>query len=490
MIAIPREQYLRESTMPPVQEFRLDAGEFRITNGSRFVLRGAIAPSAGEIARQRIRQYWKCEGDVQIVSEPASLGAEEYFVEVSPEKIEIHADTAAALRYAFSTLRQLAESERGVMRAGWSQISCLKLHDFPALAFRGIHLCWFPESSETDLEKWIRMAAYCKFNYVVLESWGVFPFRSHPEFGWEEKRVPLETFRRLVALGKELGIRLIPQFNLFGHAAMSRCGTGKHAVLDLHPEFASLFEPDGWTWCLANPETRRVLTELALELYEAFDHPEFFHVGCDEAYNAGSCSLCARYDYSELFADHLRFFHDLFRERGCRIMMWHDMLLDRADPRWNGFICFGNRSLSELYKTLPKDIVICDWQYSPVFYPDGSPREDWITSEFFQNAGFDTLSCPWLSAELILSIGRHAAKKHQFGVLQTVWHKDRDGALDFYGAGSAAAWNPEAGSRPVVTVRQECFNRYVRDIAHDMNLMKYTDFGRHQYQVIPESHQN
>ena len=235
---------------------------------------------------------------------------------------------------------------------------------------------------------------------------------------------------------------------------------------------------------------RRAETELALELYEAFDHPEFFHVGCDEAYNAGSCSLCARYDYSELFADHLRFFHDLFRERGCRIMMWHDMLLDRADPRWNGFICFGNRSLSELYKTLPKDIVICDWQYSPVFYPDGSPREDWITSEFFQNAGFDTLSCPWLSAELILSIGRHAAKKHQFGVLQTVWHKDRDGALDFYGAGSAAAWNPEAGSRPVVTVRQECFNRYVRDIAHDMNLMQYTDFGRHQYQVIPESHQN
>ncbi len=488
MIGISREQYLTESTMPSVRELSLRKGMFRIVDGARFVLRGALdAASSGETARKRIRQFWNCEGNLTILPEAASLGAEEYFVDVSPERIEIRADTAAALRYAFSTLRQLSESERGVLKSSRFQISCLNAHDFPALKFRGIHLCWFPESSETDLEKWIRMAAYCKFNYAVLEPWGVFPYQSHPEFGWETKKVPLETFRRLVTLGKELGIRLIPQLNLFGHAAMSRCGTGKHAVLNRHPEFAPLFEPDGWTWCLANPETGKVLTDLCLEIHEAFDSPEFFHIGCDEAYNAGTCSLCAQSDYPRLFADHIRCFHDLFRNRGTRILMWHDMLLDRADSRWNGFICCGTKLLSNLYATLPKDIVICDWQYDWAHGPNAPDRDNWITSEFFQNAGFDTLTCPWKEHEQILSVGRHAAKHGQFGLLQTVWHKDHDNTFQFFAPGSTAAWNPE--SSVTATCIQECFNRYLRDVTHDMNLTEYADFGHHTHQVNPVSHQ-
>ena len=471
MIGIPREQYLAESTIPTVRELSLRDGMFRIADGSRFVLRGALDSSAAEIAAESIRRYWNCEGAVALHAEPASLGAEEYFADITPERIEVRADTPAALRHAFSTLRQLSESERGVLKSLSFQISSLKVHDFPALPFRGIHLCWFPESSETDLEKWLRMAAYCKFNYAVLEPWGVFPYRSHPEFGWEEKKVPLETFRRLVNLGRELGIRLIPQVNLFGHAAMARSGTGKHAVLNRHPEFAPLFEPDGWTWCLANPETRKVLTDLCLEIHEAFGSPEFFHIGCDEAYNAGTC------------------FHDLLGSRGARIMMWHDMLLDRQDPRWDGFICCGGKTLSNLYQTLPKDIVICDWQYRWARDPEGPERDNWLTSEFFQNAGFDTLTCPWNQHEQILSVGRHAAEHGQFGMLQTVWNEDHDKTFLFFCPGSSAAWNPEGGSGKKNTALLECFNRYLRDVTRDMKLTSYTDFGHHQYQVAPQTHQ-
>ena len=490
MIGIPREQYLTESTLPAVQELSLQNGIFRIADGSRFVLRGALEESSAvALASERIRQYWNCEGSISFLAESASLGAEEYFADITPERIELRADTPAALRHAFSTLRQLSESERGVLKSLSFQIPSLKVHDFPALPFRGIHLCWFPESSETDLEKWIRMAAYCKFNYAVLEPWGVFPYRSHPEYGWEEKKVPQETFRRLVNLGRELGIRLIPQVNLFGHAAMARSGTGKHAVLNRHPEFAPLFEPDGWTWCLANPATRKVLTDLCLEIHEAFDSPEFFHIGCDEAYNAGTCSLCALTDYPELFAGHLRYFHDLLGSCGARIMMWHDMLLDRQDSRWDGFICCGGKTLSNLYQTLPKDIVICDWQYRWARDPEGPERDNWITSEFFQNAGFDTLTCPWNLHEQILSVGRHAAGHGQFGMLQTVWNEDHDKTFLFFGPGSSAAWNPEGGSGKKATVLLECFNRYLRDVARDMKLTSYIDFGHHQYQVAPQTHQ-
>lgn len=489
MIAIPREQFLMELTIPLVQELHLQDGMFRIADGAAFVLKGALDASAAETATSLIRRFWNCEGAVTVAEVPASLKEEEYCLEVTPDRIEVRADTPAALRYAFSTLRQLAESERGVLKSSYFQVSCLKVHDFPALGFRGIHFCWFPETTAVDMEKQIRMAAYCKFNYAVVEPWGVFPFRSRPEFGWEDKKVPLETFRRLVRLGRELGIRLIPQINIFGHAAASRSGTGKHAMLNRHPEFAPLFEADGWSWCLSNPEARKFLTDICLEIYEVFERPEFFHVGCDEAYNAGTCSLCAQTDYPKLFTEHLLYFRDLFRSRGARIMMWHDMLLDRADHRWDGFICCGTGVLSELYKTLPKDIVICDWQYRFALNEDGSNREDWVTSEFFHDAGFDTLTCPFDVDQQILSVGRHAAKYGQFGLLQTTWHLVHRKDYSYYDHGGCAGWNPEKGSARFMAVRREGYNRYLREVTQDMGLWDYTDLGHHHYQVIPYSYQ-
>ena len=63
MIGIPREQYLTESTLPTVRELSLQNGIFRIADGSRFVLRGALEESsAAALASERIRQYWNCEG--------------------------------------------------------------------------------------------------------------------------------------------------------------------------------------------------------------------------------------------------------------------------------------------------------------------------------------------------------------------------------------------------------------------------------------------
>ena len=58
------------------------------------------------------------------------------------------------------------------------------------------------------------------------------------------------------------------------------------SVLNKHPEYAPLFEPDGWSWCLSNPAARRYIEDIVTELCDIFDEPEFFHIGCDEAYDA------------------------------------------------------------------------------------------------------------------------------------------------------------------------------------------------------------
>ena len=99
-------------------------------------------------------------------------------------------------------------------------------------------------------------------------------------------------------LGKDLGITLIPQINVYGHASSARSCTLKHAILDLQPQYEPLFEPGGWNWCLTNPETQRVLRELIEEMLGDFDHPPYFHLGCDEA-QPPSCPDCRKLPYSK-----------------------------------------------------------------------------------------------------------------------------------------------------------------------------------------------
>ena len=63
----------------------------------------------------------------------------------------------------------------------------------------------------------------------------------------------------LIDEGKAMGMEFIPMFNHLGHASQSRSISGKHTVLDQNPKLETLFEPDGWTWCLSNPDTLKLL---------------------------------------------------------------------------------------------------------------------------------------------------------------------------------------------------------------------------------------
>ena len=108
-------------------------------------------------------------------------------------------------------------------------------------------------------------------------------------------------------------------------------------VLDVAPEYEPLFEPGGWNWCLTNPEAQRVLRELIVEMHEDFGNPPYFHLGCDEA-QPPSCPECRKRPYGELICEHISRLADFVKSRGACAMIWHDMLLDSGDPRWQGFV--------------------------------------------------------------------------------------------------------------------------------------------------------
>ena len=88
---------------------------------------------------------------------------------------------------------------------------------------------------------------------------------------YEKLRADEQDTMTLIELANDFGMEVVPMTNHLGHASQARGGMGKHAVLDQNPRLATLFEPDGWTWCLSNPRVHTLLRRFREELIEAWE---------------------------------------------------------------------------------------------------------------------------------------------------------------------------------------------------------------------------
>jgi hypothetical protein len=331
------------------------------------------------------------------------------------------------------------------------------------------------------MERAIRLAALMKFNYAIIEPWGMYASAKHPWWHWPNPTMTKETVRKLAAIGADLGITLIPQINAYGHATSSRGCTIKHAMLDLQPEYEPLFEPGGWNWCVSNPETQRVLRDLIAEMHDDFGRPPFFHLGCDEA-QPPSCPECRKTPYAELVCKHITGLADFVKSRGARAMIWHDMLLERGDPRWKGYVHHGTKTTATLADTLPKDVIICDWQYS--YGNMKEARKDWPTMAYFKEKGFPVAGCPWMNFNAMKPMADYVSKIGGFGFIETTWHHLRGSDwVQMYKFASAAAWGTSVPPRP--PMYDTPFGNALRLVGHDMKLTDYLDTGHLNNQVPP-----
>ena len=462
----------------------------RLDKGVKFTI---ICPDKSAVGWMR-KHIAKWFGFTPMVSasldNPISVtNTEGYVLSAVPENITVEASTLQGVRYALYTLRQIAEPiSVGRVLQGW-RMPQLKIKDEPAMKFRGVHFCCFPETTAAFLERQIRVAAYYKFNYAVIESWGMFRSARYPFLSLKQSWMTPEETKRLAILGKELGIMLIPQFNVFGHATGATFSSGKHITMDYYPEYAPLFEPrGGWNWCLSNPETLKVQTEYLAEMHEAFGNPPFVHIGCDEA-NPPSCASCRSADsYGRMFVNHVISIASAMRSRGARIMMWHDMLLDENDDRWNGFYANGTKEIADMMQSsFPKDAVVCDWYYGQV--PES---KDYPTLRHFKNLGFDVLTCPWKVENVkgsIASQGRFVRDNGMFGMLQTIWNQFK---AVWFGVimeeASCAAWGtkfstPYTSVKPGKPLEPRPFADHWRQCGWDMGTPEYSETGYFERQM-------
>jgi hypothetical protein len=180
---------------------------------------------------------------------------------------------------------------------------------------------------------------------------------------------------------------------------------------------------------------------------DAFASP-LIPVGLDEVLAIGRCERCRGREAGEIFLEHVRFLHGVVTARGRRMLMWHDMVLDRVE--FAGSVANGPAAwAARVLDALPRDIVICDWQY--ISTAD--------TTRHFVAKGFGTMACDstygpirrdfpfdfsaaWHTSRLYAAAARSGA----LGAIQTNWGDADSHPFDskwLFSANSLSlAWEP------------------------------------------------
>ncbi len=331
----------------------------------------------------------------------AALKPEGYRLTVTPRRVEVvGADTRGAF-YGAQTLRQMLTEDATGPIFGFGGCA---VTDWPDNAWRGWHLS---SPSQADLplyRKFIDFMALLKYNTLCLEVDSRLQYESHPKIGREGSPTKDE-LKELVQYARERHFEVFPQLATFAHFGY---------VLNV-PEYSHLAENQEsasgqrrlFNYCPSNPETYEVVFALMDELIEVFE-PKYFHIGHDEATfdEIGTCPRCQGKAPADLFVGDIAKLHDYLADKGITTLMWGDMFLTTH----NGM----KYDTAAATDRLPKDIIICDWHYSPAHDFDA-------TLDYWQEHGFRTLGSPWYEP---LNVWNWAAKVHEhhvLGYLGTTW---------------------------------------------------------------------
>lgn len=118
---------------------------------------------------------------------------------------------------------------------------------------------------------------------LIFGKVGSLEFEVLPELYWKDHYYTKLEIKPLIDLVRGLGMQVIPMFNHLGHASGSRECFGRHVILNQNPKLALLFEPDGWSWCLSNPKTLKLLEKIREELMDLCGEGDYLLIGGDDS---------------------------------------------------------------------------------------------------------------------------------------------------------------------------------------------------------------
>ena len=238
------------------------------------------------------------------------------------------------------------------------------------------------------------------FNLLILRVDWNYAYETHPELR-DEHPLTKEDVKRIVAVCRNRGIRLVPQINLLGHQSWTK---QTHALLREYPEFdetpsvktenyTDWPNPEGLyckSYCPLHPDVHKVVFDVVDELCDVFE-TDAFHAGMDEVFYIGmpECPRCNGRDKAELFAGEVTLIRNHLAAKGRQLMIWGDRLLDGRTTglgEWEASYNYTWRAID----LIPKDVFICDWHYE---------RAD-LTGVYFATKGLPVASCGYRNPSL------------------------------------------------------------------------------------------
>ena len=287
-----------------------------------------VDPSLGERTMKAVDDFRlllsEATGDESLLSEGKSgasvvflkdstLGKEEYNLDVTPRKVVVTSSDLNGTVYAIETIKQLLPVEiyknSPAENVSWT-IPCVKIHDKPRFAYRGLHMDPSRHFFEVDeVKRYIDIIVLHKMNtlhwhltddqgwrieikkYPKLTEIGAYRDKTlighlNDDKGYDYTRYggfyTQDDIREVVEYAASKGVTVIPEIDLPGHML---------AALAAYPEYGCTGGPyEVWgRWgvsedvlCAGKEETFEFLEGVLTEVMELFPS-EYIHIGGDES---------------------------------------------------------------------------------------------------------------------------------------------------------------------------------------------------------------
>jgi len=327
---------------------------------------------------------------------------EDAYVVVIGDGINIYSNGKRGLLYGANDVLRLAENQH--LKKGI-------FYEAPVCERRGLKVYLPSREGIPYFKELIDFLSHFRMNTVMIEIGGAMEYSLHPEinegwveyaremlsesgragkiqkdiYPWKKNSIHAENgaggfitkkeVKELVDYCRERHIEIIPEVPCLSHCDY---------MMTRHPEIRERQNDDyPDTYCPSNESSYELLFDILDEVIEVFE-PGIVNIGHDEFYSFGKCDKCKGKDPVDIFVGDIMRIYDYLKERGIKIMMWAEKLLD---AKISGMPCGGANvkidydgkeyieEIAALYPSadrLPKDIEMLHWYHT---FPGGVGEE-------------------------------------------------------------------------------------------------------------------
>ena len=413
-----------------------------------------LEPAAAALGVRLERRATGAGPALELRVEPGVAPPQGYLLRVGGDGLRVLGADGAGVLHGAATLAQwfrLAAADPATTAGDRERrLGALQVEDWPDLPRRGVMLDVSRDKVPTlaTLLALVDRLAGWKVNQLQLYLEHAFAYRGHEVVWRDASPLTAEDVRTLDARCRRLGIELVPNQNSFGHFHRWLVHEPYRRLAEVPEGLEHPFNPERhepFSLCPLDPGALDLLADLYDQLLPNFTSREL-NVGLDETFDLGkgrSAAAVAERGKVAVYLDYVREVHRLVSERGCRMQMWGDIVLEQP----------------ELIAQLPPDVIALEWGYEADHpFPDHLQR--------FAASGLDFMVCPGTSSwnslagrteNALLNLAAAATNARDtgaYGYLNTDWGDYghlQPLSVSYLGflAGAGFAWNVDTAAEPL-----------------------------------------